>query len=517
MQLSPAELAAGADRVVEAQVTAIDSRWSADHLGLETIVTLLALDGAGTFTIVQPGGTVGEATELVFGMPVFHVGDRARYHLAHNVPALWLDGQPTWRVYGWAQGVWPERVVDGVRRFVPGDPRGADLDTLARDGGGPGGPGTVGFAINGMVWPADRIPVGYELHQAGSADLTFQQVQDTVRAAFDAWEHVPCSSLAFHLIGTTDLPVAVDGHNVISFIESGWVYGAETAGATSLFIIDGMQTADVAMNGENYTWAIGPPGALQTSGTLDLQAVLTHELGHFSGLGHTMVAHDTMYYSWTPWQGQRTPSADDKRGLCSIYPVAADECTAAGTGCPAGTSCVSTDEGRLCDTPIEPIGSACNYDHVECGNFCLFTSADLSSGYCSRYCSSDADCPATHHCDVAMAGGEQVKVCFAGAQPVVDAGPSDGCTLDDQCAAGQYCTGAGACSFDCRTDDDCPGSGVCDDHGRCAGATGDTGGGCCGASPDPRPSLAAIALGLVAGLFARGRRSRRPARSRVVR
>ena len=506
IQLSPAELVAGADRIVDAEVVAIAGRWSADRRGLETVVTMRALDGGEVITIVQPGGEVGGARELVFGMPTYRVGDRARYHLARNVAALGggtvaagPGGAPlavpaeTWRVYGWAQGVWPEGIVDGARRFGPGDPTGADAGSL--------GPA---FTTNGMVWPAARIPVEYELHMTGSADLTFAQVQTTVAATFATWEQVPCASIAYRLVGTTDLPVAVDGHNVISFIETSWIYGREAAGATALFIIDGMQTADVAMNGENYRWALGPSGALAASGTFDLQAVLTHELGHFSGLGHTMVAHDTMYYSWTPWQGQRTPSADDKRGLCSIYPVTGHECTAAGTGCPAGASCQTTDQGRLCDTPIEPIGATCNYDHVECSDFCLFTAASLSSGYCSRFCDSNADCPLTHHCDVASAGSMKVKVCFAGAQPrPIDAMTE--CALDEECAGGEYCTTAGACSFDCRVDNDCGGSLTCDDHGRCAGADGD-GGGCCSAEADPRGPLLAVALGLVVGLVPRGRR-----------
>ncbi len=493
--LSPAELAAGADRVVEAEVVAITGRWSADHRGLETVVSLRTLADDEALTIVQPGGTVGDATELVFGMPTYRVGDRARYHLARNLPTIVADGgSPTWRVYGWAQGVWPVRLVDGVQRFGPGDPTGADLDSVR-----------PGFTTNGMVWPPATIPVGYELHMDGSADLTFAQVETTVAAAFATWEALPCATLAYHLLGTTDRPVATDGHNVISFIESGWVYGREAAGATALFIIDGMQTADVAMNGENYTWAIGPAGALAATGTFDFQGVLTHELGHFSGLGHTMSAHDTMYYSWTPWQGQRTPSADDKRGLCSIYPVAGDECSAAGTGCPAGQACQTTDGGRVCDTNAEPIGTACNYDHVECADFCLFTRADLSAGYCSRFCNSNADCPLTHHCDVASAGGTPVKVCFAGAQPVFDAATE--CATDEQCPAGEHCTAAGACTFDCRTDRDCGGNGTCDDRGRCA--TGGNSGGCCDASGDPRGPLTALALALTLGLVARRRRRTR--------
>ena len=130
----------------------------------------------------------------------------------------------------------------------------------------------------------------------------------------------------------------------------------------------------------------------------------------------------------------------------------------------------------------------------------------MSRGYCSRFCDDNADCPLTHHCDLASAGGTKVKVCFAGAQPVFDAATD--CGTDEQCPAGEHCTTAGACSFECRTDDDCGGTMACDDRGRCA--TGDGGGGCCDANRDPAGALTALALGLACALVPR--RSRRPRR-----
>ncbi|MCE9573208.1 MAG: matrixin family metalloprotease [Deltaproteobacteria bacterium] len=464
--LSPAQLADGAERVVSATVTDLRSRWSADHTRHETVVALATHDG-DALTLVQPGGELGGVRQIVVGMPDYRRGERARFYLRHNA-----DGT-TWRVYGWAQGKWPERVIAGAPVYLPGP--------LAD---------TAAFATNGMVWPAARMPVPYLLNQIGSDDLSLAQIRDAVHAAFGAWQDVPCAALSFTDAGDTDLGVAIDGQNVILFIESGWIYGAEAAGATALTIIDGQQTADVAINGENYHWAIGPSGALAAGGTLDLQGVLTHELGHFSGLGHTMSAHDTMYYSWTPWAGQRTPSLDDKLGLCAIYSVAGDEC-ASDPDCGAGATCATTASGKLCDRPADPIGAPCDYDLVECGDFCLFTKADLSTGYCSRFCASNADCPPTHHCAAASAGSNTVLVCFAGAQPAPDAAIG-GCTLDDQCPAGQYCGGEGACTLDCRTANDCGGAATCDPRGRCATGGGDTG--CCGAGGGASGALLAIAM-----------------------
>jgi MYXO-CTERM domain-containing protein len=483
-------LAIGAERVVVAEVVALHSRWAADRRGLETVIELSPDEPGPPLTLVQPGGELDGARHVIVGMPAFQVGERARFYLRRN-----LDGT-TWRVYGWSQGKWPEVRDGGAVRYLP--PERATDDVIA-------------FTTNGMVWPAAAMPVPYLLHTAGSDDLPFADVQTTVAAAFAVWEDVPCASLRFTAAGLTDLDVAVDGQNVVSFIESGWIYGAEAAGATSLWIVDGQQTADVAMNGQHFRWALGPPGSAITAGTLDLQAVLTHELGHFSGLGHSPSSHDTMYAAWTPWMGQRRLSLDDKLGVCALYATAGAECTAT-TGCLRGETCATTAAGPLCDAPADPVGQACNYDRIECEDFCLFTSADLSSGYCSRYCEDDRDCPLTHHCDEASAGSSTVKVCFAGAQPPPPPDAAAECTIDDDCPAATHCNTMNACSFDCRTDADCTGASGCDDRGRCTPAIGgsDPGGCGCRSSSDPRPSALALALLVTALAFALRRRRRRP-------
>ena len=484
--LTPAELTAGAERVVDATVASVASRWTADGRNLETAIALTTDDGA-TLTIVQPGGAIDRVRQVIVGMPSYRVGERARFFLRRNPSGA------SWRVYGWSQGKWDQRWLGGVPVFAPG-PR----------------PDVAAFTTNGMVWPAARMPVPYLINTAGSDDLSLPQITDAIHAAFQTWQDVPCASITYQDAGPTTLGVAVDGENAMLFIESGWIYGDEAAGATALTILDGFQTADVAMNGEHFHWAIGPSGALAASGTFDLQAVLTHELGHFSGLGHTMVSHDTMYYSWTPWPGQRAPSADDQAGLCSIYPIAGDACAVDGSGCATGESCVTTAQGRLCDVATDSIGAACNFDRIECAAFCLFTAVDLSTGYCSRFCDSNSDCPLTHHCAPASAGTMTVNVCFDGAQqpPPIDA--ATGCADDDACPTGQYCSSMAACTLDCRSDGDCPRDERCDGHGRCAADGADAGGCGCATSGHAPWSLGVLA-GVTAIAIVRRRRRKSPA------
>jgi uncharacterized protein (TIGR03382 family) len=483
--LSPERLYAEADRVVDGEVVGAWSAWNARHDGIETTVLVrVASTISGpeepVAAFVIPGGTVGEARHVVIGQPEVALGERARWFLRDR-------GDGVLAVYGWNQGKWTARDAGG----------GATVYEPA-----PEPPDGVGFTTNGMVWPAGAMPVPYLIQNAGSDDLALPDVIAAVDAAYAAWQAVPCAALAFDNAGMTDLGQAVDGQNVILFIESGWTFGAEAAAATSLFIIEGQQTADIAVNGEGFTWAIGPPGSAATE-TLDLQAVMTHEIGHFSGLGHTERAYDTMYFSWKPWPGQRTLSIDDKLGLCSVYPVRGDECPV--PACPDGEACTAHPLGMLCEGAPDPIGTPCNYDRVECDGFCLFTAANLSTGYCSQFCDDNGDCPLTHHCAEASAGGEPVKVCFDGAQPIPDAAPDDTCATDDECPAGNHCdVASGACTFECRESTDCGGGATCDDRGYCTG--GDGGGGCCQAGGGAGTAgIGALVLAVAAAL---GRRRR---------
>lgn len=456
-ELGPAALEAGADRIVDATVLQSDARWNANHTQIETHA-VLAIEAtrkgapATTLEVVVPGGTIDGRTQITFGTPAVIDGERARWFLKSR-------GDGSYRVYGWAQGKWPA-AGSSFRR----DPIAAERDR-SRD---------ARFAVNGMVWPASEIPVRYLIQSTGSADLPISDVTAAFDAAFATWQAVPTASLAFQNDGMTALGIdSNDDTNVMLFVETGWTFGAEAAAATSLVIFEGMQTADIAVNGENWTWAIGPANPSINQDVLDLQAVMTHEIGHFSGLGHSNRAYDTMFFAWNPWEGQRTLSIDDKLGLTSLYPIVGDECT---TTCPDGESCETFPQGRLCAGEPDPVGAPCNYDRVECDGFCLFTAADLSTGYCSRFCETNADCPLTHHCDAAMSGASMVKVCFDGAQPP----PVVECTDDTACPDGQFCD-ANVCTFECRTNDDCGGD-TCSPRGQCLATDG---GGCCNTSGEP--------------------------------
>ena len=67
-------------------------------------------------------------------------------------------------------------------------------------------------------------------------------------------------------------------------------------------------------------------------GAYDLQAILTHETGHFLGLAHATEATSVMYAFYR--QGAIDLTEDDAAGLCSIYPPA--QSGNGGGGCAVG-------------------------------------------------------------------------------------------------------------------------------------------------------------------------------------
>ncbi len=483
-ELNPEQLASGADLIVEGEVVAIDSAWNRDHTGFESRIrvrvdNVVNGDPVTSIDIVQPGGSIDGARHIIVGMAEFVVGEQARLYLRHHRRAA-----NSYRVYGWSQGKWPGREVAGTMVYTPPHLAAANKEAVPP---------------NGLVWRPEQMPVKFLVNRAGSDDMSPGDALAAILASFSTWQAVPCSTLGYNWDGATDLGMAVDGTNVITFIESDWLYGSEAAAAASMYITaTSPPTADVAFNGEFFTWAISPPGAAVPD-TQDIQGVLTHELGHFSGLTHGFSAIDTMYYSWRPWQSQRSLSANDKLGLCSIYPQEADECSDA-ADCPDDESCESYALGTLCTAHPDPIGAPCNRERVECDSFCLFTSYSLATGYCSMFC-DEADCPPGFHCDDASAGGTPVMVCFEGDPPSLDAGPSSGCTTVTDCPAGQYCDEHGACAYDCIEDFDCDsGDLVCNDHGQCIDSDG---GGGCGCRAAHAPASALLLVLVLAALLRR--------------
>src|SRR5690606_24022962 len=102
---------------------------------------------------------------------------------------------------------------------------------------------------------------------------------------------------------------------------------------------------DMEINERQGPFAICPPEGCPGMERVDLENVVTHELGHYFGLAHSADPDATMYaFSVAGETIKRDLADDDIAGICEIYPP----------GTPAGE----------CDH--QPVGGLVLHCHTNC-------------------------------------------------------------------------------------------------------------------------------------------------------
>lgn len=151
-----------------------------------------------------------------------------------------------------------------------------------------------------------------------------------VSDAFRRWTTVDCGDGAHPSIYAESLGPAechevqcncTQGNANIFMVNDTWtIPGAANAYAlTTVFFswsTGEIRDADVEINGsvDDLQWADSAQG-------VDLPSILTHEVGHFLGLGHSPDdPAAVMRLRYSPGQDLRELTADDVAGICSIYP-----------------------------------------------------------------------------------------------------------------------------------------------------------------------------------------------------
>ncbi len=212
-----------------------------------------------------------------------------------------------------------------------------------------------------LAWPGG-MTIDYSLAEAASDQVDLADATRVADLAFETWNATPCPkgplSVQAQDIGPSDAatvaddcglitcdPTVHDTHHIIVFRDTGWTHNdvnntlaltTVTYGVTSGTIYD----ADIEINS---TTTSTPPHYLTTEepaidlapNTYDLQAILTHEAGHFLGLAHATASTSVMYAYYVP--GSIALTADDAAGICAIYPPVSH------TGC----TCESAPAGPM--------------------------------------------------------------------------------------------------------------------------------------------------------------------------
>jgi len=215
------------------------------------------------------------------------------------------------------------------------------------------------------TWASEDFPLPYFIAE-DIGGLDDAAAVAAIQAGFQTWEDAGCGvSFAYQGRASGEGFGDIDGVNVVYFVDEGW---AEEPTLLSLptIVVDGdrIVEADLAFNGEFFTWAVDGDGVIH----FDLQASVTHEVGHFIGLWHTIDPDASLNDFLNGKPEARTLGDDDLEGLCALY----------GGG------------GEW------QIGDPCS-ESGECGGelFCLEDGADR---YCSASCEEDAECPEGYAC-----------------------------------------------------------------------------------------------------------------------
>jgi hypothetical protein len=186
----------------------------------------------------------------------------------------------------------------------------------------------------GIRWLDSAMPIQYYVTNRDVPGVTAPQLQVATQAAFAAWGGVSTVNIGAEFGGfVSSNPLVSDGTSVIGFLSRP---DLERVLGMAFFEYDMttgvIHSSDVFLN-SMFDWSVAPSGE---AGRFDVQSVMTHELGHFLGLGHsaigetepaagggrTVLGKRAVMFPIAYPRGNiedRTLEADDIAGLSDVY------------------------------------------------------------------------------------------------------------------------------------------------------------------------------------------------------